>query len=290
MRRLLIFATVIVAAQSYAEKPWEQRVDLAVPVPIVLPAIPPTNPFATSVISPPAPVTTLLREKFVDVFNVEAAAYIDAGGVCRRVVFTKLPLPGLDAELQEGALEARFAPASAHGAGVPVWLPLGIELKGRVDGGRVVGLQGVSPDPGVPPVAETTPAPTPAAGDLALQATSLDSVEKLPSPHRFRARADGRTWQQPIKLLVAVTADGHAERVVFLSWPPGLRNWVLTSMAGWVFRPAASASGPTPSWVQLDGQVEVRLGDLKADTVRVTRQACYPYAPAAAGDAHPRGE
>jgi hypothetical protein len=290
MRRLMILATVLLAAQSQAQKPWEQRVDLAVPVPIVLPAIPPTSPFATSVVSPPSPSATPLREKFADLFAVEVAAYLDAQGVCRRVVFTQLPWPGLGTELQEGLLETRFTPARARGGDVPVWLPLGIDLKGRIDEGRVVRLQGIAPDPAAPPLAKAPSVPVPDARDLALPATSLDSVEKLPSPKRFRARVDGRTWRQTVKLLVAVSAEGHGERVVFLSWPDGLRKWLLTSMAGWRFRPAASATGAAPSWVELEGEVEVRLGRLSADAVRVTRQACYPHATAAPGDARPPAE
>ncbi|MFI5165378.1 MAG: hypothetical protein ACHQQS_02030 [Thermoanaerobaculales bacterium] len=290
MRRLIILATVLLAAQTQAEKPWEQRVDTAVPVPIVLPAIPPTSPFAIAVVSPPAPNSTPLREKFADLFSVEVAAYIDAQGACRRAVFTRLPWPGLGTELQEGLLETRFTPARAHGGDVPVWLPLGIDLKGRIDEGRVVHLDGAAPDPTAPPVAEAPSAPVPDPRDLALPATSLDSVEKLPTPKRFRARLDGHTWRQPVKLLVAVSAEGHAERVVFLSWPDGLRKWLLTSMAGWLFRPAANATGPAPSWVELNGEVEVRLGDLRADAVRVTRQACYPRASAAPADARPPAE
>lgn len=290
MRRLMILATVLLAAQSQAEKPWEQRVDLAVPVPIVLPAIPPTNPFATSVTSPPTPSTTPLREKFTDLFTVEVAAYIDAQGVCRRVVFTQLPWPGFGAELREGLLETRFTPARAGGGDVSVWLPLAIDLKGRINEGRVVRIQGIAPDPVVPPFAEVPSVPVPDARDLALPATNLDSVEKLPSPKRFRARVDGRSWRQTVKLLVAVSAEGHGERVVFLSWPDGLRKWLLTSMAGWLFHPAVGATGPVPSWVEIEGEVEVRLGDLSADAVKITRQACYPRAPAAPGDARPPAE
>ena len=290
MRRLTVLVVVLVAAQSAAEKPWEQRVDLTVPVPIVLPTIPPTNPFATPMTSPPAPGTTPLREKFPDVFTVEAAAYIDAEGACRRVVFTKLPWPGLGAALQEELLETRYTPAQARGAGVPVWLPLSFDLKGRIDEGKAVGIRGLAPDPAVPPVAETPLTPVPDARDLALPATSLESVEKLPIPRRFRIRVDGGSWRQPVMLLAQVSAEGHAERVVFLSWPVGLRKWLLTSMAGWLFRPAASAAGPAPSWVELDGEAEVRVGGLGADAVRITRQACYPHAAEVPGGARPPAE
>ena len=290
MRRLTVLVLVLAAAQSAAEKPWEQRVDLTIPVPIVLPTIPPTNPFATPMTSSPTPITTPLREKFADVFTVEAAAYIDAEGACRRVVFTKLPWAGLGMALQEELLAMRYTPAQAHGAGVPVWLPLGFDLKGRIDEGKAAGLRGLAPDPGVPPVAEASATPVPDAHDLALPATSLDSVEKLPIPRRFRIRVDGGSWRQPVKLLAQVSAEGHAERVVFLSWPVGLRKWLLNSMAGWLFRPAASASGPAASWVELDGEVEVRVGDLGADAVRITRQACYPYAAPAPAAARPPAE
>ena len=289
MRRLIVLAMVLLAAPVLAQKPWEQRVDLPVGVPIELPAVPPTNPFAAALVSPPAVNVTPLRDKFTDTFVAQAAAYIDAEGVCRRVVFTRLPWPGLGADLQQAIMETTFTPARARGTPVPVWMSLAIDLRGRVDRGRVVRAQGLRPDPAVPPVPETAAAPVPDAHDLSLPATATDQVEQLPTPKRFRARIDGKTWSQGVKLLAQIGPDGHCQRVVFLAWPEGLRNWLLTSMGAWQFRPAQGKDGPTGAWVQLEGEIEVELGDLASDAMRVTRQSSYPHAVATGAVAHPPG-
>jgi hypothetical protein len=289
MRHLIILATVLLAAQSGADKPWEQRVDLPVPVPIELPAIPATNPFASAVVSPPAPTLTPLREKFSELFTVEAAVYIDAEGTCQRVVFTRLPWPGLGPELKTALLETRFNPARAGGTAVPAWIPLAVDLRGRINRGGVDRLQGVSPDPAHPPVAETVALPSPDAADLALPATAVTALDQLPSPKHFRARIEDRSWRQQIKLLDDIDEDGHCRRVVFLSCPEGLRAWLLASMASWSFRPAQGATGAVRSWVEVDGAIDVEVGRLASDAIRVTRQAVYPRAAAATGGAPPPG-
>ncbi len=285
MRRLLPVVMVLASASALAQKPWELRVDLPVPVPVELPAVPPTNPFAAPVVSAPVPVATPLLAKFPGTFGVLASAYIDAQGACRRVVFTRLPWPGLADALRPIITATSFTPARASGAPVPVWLPLGIDLKGRIDEGRVARVQGSAPEPAAPPAVEPEPGPETDARDAELPASPVDRVEQLPSPKRFRVRIDGRSWRQPFRLLAEVGPDGHCRRVVFLSCPDGLRGWVLASMASWTFRPAAGAGGPVAAWAQLDGEIEVEMGDLASDALKVMRQGWAPgaAAPTAAG-------
>jgi hypothetical protein len=285
MRRLLPIVIVLASVSALAQKPWELRVDLPVPVPLELPAVPPTNPFATPVVTPPAPVATPLRAKFPDTFTVLASAYIDAQGVCRRVVFTRLPWPGLASALRPIISGTAFTPARASGTPVPVWLPIGIDLKGRIDEGRVARVQGQAPDPAVPPAVEPDVPPTADAGDAGLQATPVERVEQLPNPKRFRVRIDGVPWRQPFRLLAEVGADGRCQRVVFLACPEGLRRWLLASMAAWTFQPASGTGGPVAAWVQLDGEIELEMGNLSSNALKVMREGWSPgaAAPAAAG-------
>jgi hypothetical protein len=285
MRRLLPVVIVLVSASALAQKPWELRVDLPVPVPVELPAVPFVNPFAAPVVTPPAPIATPLRAKFPDTFSVLASVYIDAQGTCRRAVFTRLPWAALADALRPLITAIAFTPARASGAPVPVWLRLGIDLKGRIDEGRVARVQGSAPDPAGPPTVEPPPGPEADARDAGLPATPVDRVEQLPNPKRFRVRIDGRTWRQPFRFLAEIGPDGHCRRVVFLACPEGLRGWLLASMADWTFRPAAGAGGAVAAWVQLDGEIEVKMGDLASDTLKVMRQGWAPGAavPAAAG-------
>jgi hypothetical protein len=290
MRPLLAWSLVLLSVPALAQKPWETKVDLAVPVPLELPAIPPTNPFAAPVVSPPSPVATPLREKFPDTFTVLAAIYVDSEGTSRRLVFTRLPLPSLGNDLRQKVSELSFTPARSSGAAVPVWVPLAIDLKGRVEEGRVSKIQASAPEAGAPPIPEAALSPTPEARDLEFPATPLDKVDQMANPKRPpRIRATGRAWRQAVHLLAEVTAEGRCQRVVFLSCPEGLRPWLLASMGSWTFRPGASASGPVTAWVQLDGEIEVEVGDLASEALRVTRQVTFPPADVPSAAVRPPG-
>ena len=285
MRRALIVLSLIASVPASAQKPWEVRADLPVLVPVELPAVPPTNPFATQLVTAPRPVTMPLREKFSGVSTVLASVYVDAQGGVRRVVFTQLPWPNLADALRPTIAATIFTPARSSGAAVPVWLPLAIDLHGRIQQGRVTGIQATTPEPTTPPAIEPSPYPTAEARDLELPATPTERVDQLPSPKRFRARVDGRSWRQGIHLLAEVTGVGRCQRVVFLMCPDGLRPWLLASLAEWTFRPATTKEGAVTAWVQLDGEIEVEMGDLSSDALRIMRQGWSPraVAPSAGG-------
>jgi hypothetical protein len=290
MRRVMLLAVLLAAGPAVAQKPWETKVDLPVAVPVAIPALPPADPFATPVLSPPSPIATPLREKFAQTFTVQASAYVDSSGTLRRLVFTKTPWPSLEADLRQPLAALTFTPAQSGGAPVAVWLPLAVDLRGRIDEGQVTRLQATSPDPRVPPVADAEPVPSPNPQDADLVATPLTQVDQLPSPKRSRRiRIDGKTWHQSIRLLADVDADGHCRRVVFLSCPDGLRPWLLASIAGWTFRPAAVKSGPVEAWALLDGEIQVEVGTLSSETLRVTRTGSYPTAGAPAASGLPAG-
>src|SRR4030042_6875256 len=111
MRRITTLALLVLCTPALAQKPWETRVDLPVPVPLELPAVPPTNPFAAPVLSPPSPLATPLREKFADTFAVLASAYVNGEGSCRRGVFNRLPWPGMEVDRRQAAYAVCFPPA-----------------------------------------------------------------------------------------------------------------------------------------------------------------------------------
>jgi len=289
MRRTSILLILVASAPALAEKPWEARVNLAVPVPVELPAVPPTNPFATPLTTAPAPVSTPLREKFPGTFSVLASVYVDTAGASRRVVFTQLPLPGLADALRPEVAELAFKPARSAGSAVATWLPIGIDLRGRINEGRVTRLQPTAPDPSTPPVPEAAPIPAVEAQDLELTATPVERVDQLPTPKHFRARVNDRSWHQGLRVLAEIDGTGHCQRVVFLSCPEGLRPWLLASMAGWTFRPATTKDGPLTAWVQLDGEIEVEMGDLASDALRVMGQGWSPRAAAQPAGGPPPG-
>ena len=289
MRLAAVGLLVLVAIPAAAQKPWEVRVDLPMTVPIELPAVPPTNPFAADLVAPPLHVQTALREKFDSTFVVEGAAYVDPSGACRRVVFLRLPLPGIATDIQEALQETDFTPARSLGASVATWLPFTVGLQGRVRGGEVVRMQAAPPVAGGPPTPDAVAMPAPDARDLALPNTPVEQLDQMPAAKRFRARTPSRTWKEKVRLLAEVTPEGRCARVVFLSCPDGLRGWLLASLGGWTFTPGRGSDGPIAAWVQLDGELEVEVSALESEVLRVSRQSSYPRAAGGSAAARPPG-
>jgi len=274
---LLAASCLLLAAPVAAQKPWETRVDLTVPVPIELPEVPPTNPFAAPLAVQPVALETPLAERFDVSVAAEASAYVDANGTCRRVVFTRLPLPGLAAELQEHLTDTDFTPAKLLGASVPTWAAVAVDLSGRIDEGKIARMALLPPDPLVPPIPDEPPAPAPEARDLQIPATRLEQLDQIPTAKRFRVRIGGQDVRQAVRLLLEIGADGRCQRVVFLSCPEGMRQWLLRSLAGWRFQPAQGSEGATVAWALLDAELAVEIGTLRGDALRLSRQSSYPY-------------
>ena len=280
---------LLAALPANAQKPWEMRVDLPVTVPVELPAVPATNPFAAALTSAPMPVTTPLQEKLVTNVPAQAAAYVDATGVCRRVVFISVPFPGITRELQTAVEETTFSPGKSFGNVAATWLPVAFDLAGRIQEGRLLTLQVLAPDPATPPLPETAATPAADSRDLALQAVPAEKLDVMPLPKHFKVRLDGREWRQEVKLLAEVSPAGQVTRVVFLACPLGLRPWMLRSLASWTFRPGQGAEGPVAAWVQVELAVQVEVSDLDSDALRVSRQTVYPPAAGAPGGGPPPG-
>lgn len=289
MRTSVVIPLLLVAVTAPAQKPWETRVDLAVPVPVELPAIPPLNPFSTPASAPPLARSTPLREKHVGTFPVQVAAYVDGAGACRRVVLVRPPWGGLGAELQAAFAETTFTPGRSFGGPVATWLPAWVDLRGRINEGRVLSLNVSLPDPAAPPDADVGAVPTPEKRDLDLQAVQAEKLDQLPAPKRFRARINERTWRESVRFLAQIGVTGRVEKVVFLSCPQGLRGWLLASLSGWVFQPGQNVEGPVETWAVVEAGIEVGADDLAADTLRISRETLYPRPDARSAGGPPPG-
>lgn len=273
---ILLVLLAVQDGNPKAEKPWERKVQVPVPVPLELPAVPPTNPFFSPVDQQPAPRQTPMREDFPVTVAASFAAYVEKNGVCRRAQPISNPFPGVLEPVRQALLETEFTPAKAFGQAAAVWVDVGADLRGEIKEGRVVQLAVTLPDPGETPQLEATPLPPGDPKDAQLPSTALDQLSSLPVPKRFSAKVPSQEFRQPIKLLVEVGADGKVKRLVFLACPEGLRSWVLASSASWLFTPPHSKGSPVPAWVVLSGVLEVKAGTLRAEGLRVSRTSSYP--------------
>ncbi len=273
---LAAVVSLLATGSALAQKPWEIKVNLPVPVPVELPAVPPTNPFAATLEAAPAVVASPMVKKLDSVFRTTAAVYVDTAGVVRRAVLLQVPLPGVGEELRQALLETSFTPGRTLSGQSNAWLDVGIDLEGRIDSAKVLALRVVPPDPTVPPVPNNDPYPPVDPRDLQLTGTPVEALDQLPVPKSFRARLPGRSWRQEFRLLAEVSPQGRCTRVVFLSCPPGLRRYLLASLSGWTFRPAQSGGAPVLAWAQVEGALEVEVGSMRANALRVTRTSTYP--------------
>ena len=271
MRRAAPLLALLLAVPTFAQKPWEQRIDLSVTVPVELPALPTINPFARPLLVQPVPMATPLAAKFTVAANARGTAYIDAQGSCQRVRFSSLPLPFAGEELQQAFREAVFVPGRAASGPAASWWPFAVDLTGRIKEGTVVRVQPAPPPAGELPVPETAAAAEPGPAEAGLPATPLEQFSQPPAAKRFRARIDGRDWAQRVRLLAEISPEGSCTRVVFLSCPEGLRRWLLASLASWTFRPGEDTAGPVTAWVQLDAELRVETGSLEGGMPRLSR-------------------
>jgi len=274
--RTLLLLLMLAAAQAAAQRPWEQRVDLPVSIPIELPSVPPTNPFATPVDGAPALVTTPLVEEFEGTFPVAVAAYLDAQGACQRAVVTTTPFPGVAQQVATALEETRFTPGLLLDTAVPTWIVVGVDLAGRLEEGTVSRVSCQSPDPAAPPQPDASSPFSPEARDLQLPATPAEQLSRVPAPKRFRVRVPSQVLTPTIRLLAEVNESGRVSRVVYLSCPEGLQRWLLVSLGSWTFRPAQRNGRPVTAWALLEGELEVEVGTLVANGLRVKQQAPFP--------------
>lgn len=272
-------AALLVTGPALAQRPWEQRVDVPVQVPVALPTIPPTNPFHSPVDAPPKVLETPLEKGFEGVFPVAAGVYVDAKGICQRVVVTAAALPGLTAAVSSELAETRFDPALLGGTAVPVWVTVTMDVRGRISRGAWLGLRGSLPDPAAPPQEAAANAPAFERRDWQLPATPTDALDKLPLPRRFKVRTGSLAFAKAVSLLLEVASDGRCSRVVFLDCPEGLRGWLLASAAGWTFRPALRGGAPVPAWLLLEGELSVETSSLGADALRIVGRSPLPADP-----------
>lgn len=273
---IALLATTTVAA---ATPPWETRVDLPVPIPVELPAIPETNPFAQRLDTSPVLQAAPLRERFDITLSLEAAAYIDPGGRLRRAVPLRVPLPGVEADIVSTLLDTSFNPAQTANRDTATWLTLGVDLTGRINSGRTVRVEAHSPMSDQLPAVASVLVPVATAEDLALPATPVDQLDRAPTPRRFRARLTSRKVRQTLRVLTEVDEDGRPQRAVFLECAEGLRPWLLESMAAWRFLPATRRGAAVTAWAQVEGELEVDLGTFTTESLRVIRQRTYPSTP-----------
>jgi hypothetical protein len=272
---VLLFVVTTAAAQSASTRAWQQRLEVAMPLPVPMVELDAINPFAGEVDEPATLIESSLPRKVDIVGTAVVAAFVDSKGECLGIVPLELPFPGLTAPLANSLTGSRFEPAMAGSAPQPSWVVLEIAMAGRVKDGTVADQVFELPDPESPPVAQTPGAIAPPGRLRSLKATPQSQLSQLAQPRRLRLSAPGREDEIPIRALVHITKEGRCDRYVPLELDSGLNNWLSAYLATWRARPARTGGNPVDSWAVFSARATLKLSGIDSTDARVAKGRAY---------------
>lgn len=272
---VVMLMVAVVGAQSASDRAWQQRLEVAIPLPVPVVELSSINPFA-SVVDEPAALLQSTPPRKVDIKGTAVvAAYVDSKGECLGVVPLELPFPGLTASLATSLTGSRFDPALAGSTPQPSWVVLEIDMEGRVKDGTVSDQTFDVPDPASPPVPQQGVVMAPPGRLRNLTATPRSQLTQLATPRRVRINAPSREGQVPVRALVHVTKDGRCDRYVPLELDDGLNNWLSAYFASWKMRPAQRDGSTVESWLVYSSRANLKLSGIDATNFRVAKNRTY---------------
>jgi hypothetical protein len=271
----LVVVATTAAAQTAANRAWQQRMDVEIPLPIPLVELEAVNPFAVEVDETPKVIRATTPRKVDIIGAATVAAFVDAKGVCLGAVPLELPVPGLTAPLVEDLNGIRFDPALAGSAPQPSWVVVEIAMEGRVKEAEIIDQTLVMPNPSKPPVPNQPVAMKPPGSLRDLKATPHAQLSKLAAPRRIKVSAPGRDDEIHVRALVHVTENGRCDKYVPLELYGGLNPWFSGFLASWQVQPATRDGAPVATWVEYSARFRMKLSGVSSTTSRVVRDREY---------------
>ncbi len=271
---VLLFASAV-SAQTSANRAWQQRLSLEIPLPVPAVELESVNPFALPVDTPPKFLTSAAPAKVPVAGPAVIAAYVDAKGECLGAVPLDLPFPGLTSVIVEELTGKRFEPALVGAAPAPSWVVMQARLEGRVKESQAAEPQFTPPDPTTPPIPSQPSTISPSGHLLRLPVTQTADLTSLASPKRFKIKAPGQEAGIVISALVHVTSGGLCDRFVPLDLPSGLTPWLSAYLDTWRLEPATRDGQPVESWVIYSGRVQLKISGLNSTEIRVLADLTY---------------
>ncbi len=273
----VMFVAGGVAAQSASSRAWQQRLQVAVPLPVPMVELEPINPFAVEV-DRVAEVLQSTPPRKVDVRGTaRVAAFVDTKGECLGAVPLELPFPGLTSALNLDLTGSRFDPAMAGSAPQSSWAVLEIVMEGRVKEAEIVDQALEAPNPASPPVPSVQPQMVPPGNLRTLKATPQAQLSQPAAPKRIKVSAPARDDEVQIRALIHVNESGRCDRYVPLELYDGLNPWLSAYLATWKAQPGTRGGEPIASWVVYSASVRLKLSGLDSVSARVVRD--HEYSP-----------
>lgn len=262
-------------AQQAAPRPWQQRLQVDVPLAVPMVELAAVNPFAAPVDQLPRLLGSAAPRKVEVAGPAVVAAYVDAKGDCLGSVPLELPFPGLTSRMVEQLAGSRFEPARVGPTATPSWVVLELVVEGRVKESQPAPPQLELPDPARPPRRDPPARVSPPGNLVRLPATPAPELTTLASPRRLKVSAPGGAAEAAVSALVHITSTGRCDRFVILDLPAGLSRWLSAYLATWRLEPARSGGEPVETWIHYSGRVALELSGLQSISARTLADRSY---------------
>ena len=248
---------------------WQQRIDVAVPLPVPKVELQSANPFASDIDAIPKLRSSTPPEKVNVAGQAIAAAFVNAQGECQGVVPLEVPFPGLTGTLVSDLSETRFDAAQTGEQQRASWVVLEVRIEGKVKEAAVISQDLALPDPDNPPEPIRAAVPPPAGHLLQLPAAQPEELTSLARPKRVKVHASATEPEVSVQALVHVTEDGRCDRYVPITMNSGLDRWFSGFLATWRLDPPTQDGNPTDAWVVYTARLRMKLSSLDSSSARV---------------------
>jgi hypothetical protein len=272
---ILLFFGPTVHAQTGAPRAWQQRISVAIDLPVPIVTLESANPFAIAVDQTPRLLSSTPPRKLDVQDKAIVAAYVDAKGDCLGGVPLELPFPGLTSSILDELKRVRFDPGKRGATSVGSWVVLGLDIVGRVKESSVGPPTFELPDPATPPVPAGPLRVAPSGLLLRAPYEPQSALTSFASPRRLKIKAPGQDADIPIRALAHITADGRCDRFVPLNLDSGLHPWLSAFLATWRLEPATKDGAPHDAWVVYSARAQIKLSGLDSTGVTVIRNRSF---------------
>lgn len=262
-------------AQSGSARAWQQRIDVAIDLPVPVVALESANPFAIPVDQPPQLLSSTPPRKLDVEGEAVVATYVTPKGDCLGGVPLELPFPGLTTSILEETKGVRFDAAKSNGESVGSWVVLGLDLAGRIKESSVGSPTFELPDPSAPPSPAVPLRVAPSGLLLRAPFVPQSEVSTFASPRRLKINAPAQEIDIPIRALVHITASGRCDRFVPLNLESGLHGWLSAYLATWRLEPAKKDGAPHEAWVVWTARAQLKISGLDSTGVTVLRNRSF---------------
>ncbi len=262
-------------AQSGTPRAWQQRIDVAIDLPVPIVALESANPFAIPIDRPPQLLSSTPPRKLDVEGEAVVATYVTPKGDCLGGLPLELPFPGLTTSILEEIKGVRFDPAKSNDENVGSWVVLGLDVDGRIKESSVGGPTFELPDPAAPPSPAAPLRVAPSGLLLRAPFVPQSEISTFASPRRLKINAPAQEIDIPIRALVHITASGRCDRFVPLNLESGLHGWLSAYLATWRLEPAMKDGAPHEAWVVWTARAQLKISGLDSTGVTVLRNRSF---------------